>query len=242
MLRFFRQIRKQHLMSDTKRKYIVYALGEVGLVMIGILLALQVNTWNEDRKLQELSDKTLLSLQTELQEAKSNLERIIDFNQDLIEDSELYIYGEFSRDSLERDPGVVFRFTNYAPISFELPVLERELSSDRLIMGQEELNTKLREINNQTVNITESIFYLDEFRNNQVVPYFVEKKAMVYLHQDLRGRQDSSMKNAMQNIFEDEEYRNMAAMCNLFVTAFTDQSEQLVEVIDETLVLIEEKN
>ncbi len=50
MLRFFRQIRKNLMEQNKVQKYLLYAIGEIALVMIGILLALQVNTWNEARK------------------------------------------------------------------------------------------------------------------------------------------------------------------------------------------------
>ena len=50
MLTFLRKVRKSIIESGPTRKYILYALGEVLLVMIGILLALQVNNWNEVRK------------------------------------------------------------------------------------------------------------------------------------------------------------------------------------------------
>ena len=50
MLRFFRQIR-QRLITDNKfSKYLLYAVGEILLVVIGILIALQINNWNEERK------------------------------------------------------------------------------------------------------------------------------------------------------------------------------------------------
>lgn len=53
MLRLFRQIR-QHLLSDNKfSKYLLYAVGEILLVVIGILIALQINNWNESRKQEE---------------------------------------------------------------------------------------------------------------------------------------------------------------------------------------------
>jgi len=57
MIKFFRRIR-QRLVSENKfSRYLLYAIGEIALVMIGILLALQVNNWNEFQKLkiQELN-------------------------------------------------------------------------------------------------------------------------------------------------------------------------------------------
>ena len=47
---FFHRIRKELIGSGATRKYFLYATGEVLLVMVGILLALQVNNWNEGRK------------------------------------------------------------------------------------------------------------------------------------------------------------------------------------------------
>ncbi|MEL0645500.1 DUF6090 family protein [Olleya sp. Ti.3.14] len=50
MIKFFRKIR-QNLLSEGKAgKYLKYALGEIILVVIGILIALQINNWNENRK------------------------------------------------------------------------------------------------------------------------------------------------------------------------------------------------
>jgi len=68
MLRFFRQLRKDQLMSDKTRKYIFYAVGEILLVVIGILIALQVNNWNEGRKDQQLTVQYLMSLREDLRE------------------------------------------------------------------------------------------------------------------------------------------------------------------------------
>ena len=49
MLRFFRNIRQKLIEQENIRKYIWYAQGEILLVVIGILIALQVSNWNEDR-------------------------------------------------------------------------------------------------------------------------------------------------------------------------------------------------
>ena len=53
MLTFFRRLRKSLLVSGAVRNYILYATGEILLVMVGILLALQVNNWNQDRGIQK---------------------------------------------------------------------------------------------------------------------------------------------------------------------------------------------
>jgi hypothetical protein len=52
MIKFFRHIRQRLLVENRFSKYLLYAIGEIALVMIGILLALQVNNWNEKRKQQ----------------------------------------------------------------------------------------------------------------------------------------------------------------------------------------------
>jgi len=50
MLTFFRRIRKGLLDGGSTSKYLIYAIGEIALVVIGILIALQINNWNESRK------------------------------------------------------------------------------------------------------------------------------------------------------------------------------------------------
>ena len=67
MLRFFRQIR-QRLLTDNKfSKYLLYAIGEILLVVIGILIALQVNNWNTERQSLDQSLRYLDKLEEEIQ-------------------------------------------------------------------------------------------------------------------------------------------------------------------------------
>ena len=50
MLNFFRKIRRQLANENKFQKYFRYAIGEIVLVVLGILIALQINNWNEHRK------------------------------------------------------------------------------------------------------------------------------------------------------------------------------------------------
>ena len=68
MIKFFRHIRKSLLMETGKTgKYFKYAIGEIVLVVIGILIALQINNWNEQRKERVKEREILLALADNLE-------------------------------------------------------------------------------------------------------------------------------------------------------------------------------
>lgn len=67
MLKFFRKIRQQYLSENQFSKYLLYAAGEILLVMIGILLALQVNNWNQTKSEKLIAQDYLNNLLIELQ-------------------------------------------------------------------------------------------------------------------------------------------------------------------------------
>jgi len=58
MINFFRKIRKQFADDNKPLKYMRYAIGEIVLVVIGILIALQINNWNEDRVKKNSIERT----------------------------------------------------------------------------------------------------------------------------------------------------------------------------------------
>lgn len=60
--------------------YLLYAIGEIVLVMLGILAAIQVDNWNEERKQNELSRKILKDIKADLEHNKQLLTETIDFN------------------------------------------------------------------------------------------------------------------------------------------------------------------
>lgn len=71
MIKFFRKIRQKLLNENRFSKYLIYALGEIILVVIGIVIALQINNWNEEQKTKKLEQQLLVSL---LEEFEANLD------------------------------------------------------------------------------------------------------------------------------------------------------------------------
>tara|TARA_R110001583_G_scaffold10179_12_gene47383 strand:+ start:1060 stop:1803 length:744 start_codon:yes stop_codon:yes gene_type:complete len=73
MIKFFRKIRQNNLKEGKTVNYLKYALGEIVLVVIGILIALQINTWNDNQKKTNTEKQYLKRLK---EEAKWNIQQI----------------------------------------------------------------------------------------------------------------------------------------------------------------------
>ena len=73
MIKFFRHIRKSLIEQNKMGKYFKYAIGEIILVVIGILIALQINNWNEARKTKLVELKILKELKEDLIETRADL-------------------------------------------------------------------------------------------------------------------------------------------------------------------------
>ena len=79
MIKFFRNIRKKLLVEGKTLNYLKYAIGEIVLVVIGILIALQVNNWNEKRKLNTERIKLVKELISDFKITNSRLTESIDY-------------------------------------------------------------------------------------------------------------------------------------------------------------------
>lgn len=78
MIKFFRRIRQQLLSENKFSKYLMYALGEIVLVVIGILIALQINNWNTQRHLNTEEQAILKILKSEFSYNQEELARNIE--------------------------------------------------------------------------------------------------------------------------------------------------------------------
>lgn len=116
MLRFFRKIR-QSLMEQKKiRSYILYAMGEIVLVVIGILIALQINNWNEQSKQRIEETRLLKKVSIDLVSDINQLEDIIryaKFRQTLVDSIFTFLHKDPNSDTMK------FLDYNFVAISTE---------------------------------------------------------------------------------------------------------------------------
>ena len=121
MIKFFRKIRQRLLNEGKASKYLVYAIGEIILVVIGILIALQVNNWNEIRKSRSEETKLLKEMKAALVSDLDDIIANIDEHEEAYKSCEI-ILAAFSEglpyhDSLDFHFGSVLNTTRFGHTS-----------------------------------------------------------------------------------------------------------------------------
>ncbi|MEM9821244.1 MAG: DUF6090 family protein [Bacteroidota bacterium] len=72
MLKFIRSIRLKSIQTKALKKYLLYGIGEIILVVLGILIALKINNWNDANKNHASEQIILKELKAELTNNKNN--------------------------------------------------------------------------------------------------------------------------------------------------------------------------
>jgi hypothetical protein len=201
-------------MENKTSKYFKYAIGEIVLVMIGILLALQVNIWNETRKVNNDIDKMFSLLESELENNISNTSRLIrsGYMRDSIR--VLFKNNQVTRQMIYNYPSFVFRDfgthtlfvqderlneiiahekqlpKNYQPLMTDLKRLKTRIESRRF------WESKTLELSMQRVKEK-----VDE------TPYFGDKDSLAFNNFVTRALEDKIYRNKVEhynNLFLDE--------------------------------------
>jgi len=98
MINFFRKIRQNMIKENQVSKYILYAIGEIILVVIGILIALQINNWNAEQNIEKEEISLLNNLLESLYSAKEQ-SHIDIFKENKLRESLLVALGKNSNKS-----------------------------------------------------------------------------------------------------------------------------------------------
>ncbi|WP_019669908.1 DUF6090 family protein [Eudoraea adriatica] len=178
MINFFRKIRKKLADDSQFFKYARYAIGEILLVTVGILLALQVNNWNEKRKTSKLEMETLRNLK---QEIKSNEKLIAEFikQYDVDKKSVIVLYGLFDEDihTVTQDSLNQLMLNSFLSLNLHLnqSVYNEVISSGRLsIIQNKELSKMLSEWGSTIEQAKSREEWAEQFSREYVFPFTLD--------------------------------------------------------------------
>jgi hypothetical protein len=129
MIKFFRKIRQNLISQDKTSTYIKYAVGEIILVVIGILIALSINNWNEQRKQNNEEIYILNQLKIEFEADSIKINTLEKLTSGKVKQSKnlLKLIKEYDKDSTKITPlypifliGKAIPFYDYSPTYNEL--------------------------------------------------------------------------------------------------------------------------
>ena len=112
MIKFFRHIRQSLIMENKTSKYLKYAIGEIVLVVIGILIALSINNWNTGRLERLEEKKILISVKKDLENTIREFQFLEDIRKKIVSASnEIFALGTSSAiDKKKLDSLIAFTF------------------------------------------------------------------------------------------------------------------------------------
>ena len=239
MIKFFRKIR-QNLLSEGKTgKYLKYAIGEIVLVVIGILIALQINNWNQQRILEKQSQQVLLNLREEINENKTELERATEFLKQRVDKRLEYLNssGQNVSDSekIKKISNMVFFYLE----SIELPIIENELGSNKKIFQWSELTKSMQNLSESIGYYNKGIEYLENDVHSNILPYLVNQGVMT----------DIMVSNGILNskdylnvdVYNSENFRNVIASSTLMTSALLEGANKVINNYNELLLIINQK-
>lgn len=172
MVHFFRKIRQSLLVDRKFTRYALYALGEIALVVIGILIALQINNWNEERIESVREQLVLNQLKAEYESNLAQLESKIEIRNLLIKSANevLQYYetkGSINHDSLTKRLSQLILLPTFDPIQNDL------VSSGNInILKNTELKRLLTNWTSDVIQLQETEQLYVGYVANHVVPFF----------------------------------------------------------------------
>ena len=176
MIKFFRKIRKRLLTESKFSKYLLYAIGEIVLVVIGILLALQINTWNEERKNQNEANKILLQLKTEFETNNELVDSSIEFHRTRLNAVQGFIDGfettkDLSADSLKSLVSDLGSDWKYEPIK---NIIESVISSGKINLIENDSVIQAIRYWGTAINKYDDLYRSqDELYNKNILPILI---------------------------------------------------------------------
>ena len=170
MIKFFRKIRQQLLTENKFSKYILYAIGEIVLVIIGILIALAINENAKDRNNVELRDLYIIQLNDE---ANRNIKQLTDYKNnvnEMIKDVDTLIQlltnKDYDNPKLSRKSIVLFNSNEFYPITITYDNLKS--SGDLKLFDDLDLRNSISEPY-ETFNVIKTVESID---NTGIINYF----------------------------------------------------------------------
>ena len=200
-------------MSNNKiTTYLLYAVGEITLVVVGILIAVGIDNWNQSQKEKESSKLILNGIRKELAEAKKDLEFFLDFRLKYENDLREYVNQiNYSKLSTKEKAAIPFPSIHGMEFTYTASYLIGILSSDQsdliknidLKSRLSDWNTNLNSLKTLTIANPDLWHYLDKR-----IPKIMADGSNLKDWVPLKMEDEETLAKYRENFVNDLEYHN----------------------------------
>ena len=195
MLKIFRTARKNMMKKNKTTAYFFYAIGEIILVMIGILLALQVNNWNENKQIKESLNSYVIQLNEEIKANIQILNEVIEGETENSKDIDtildIFKQQDFDNPKLLAKSGSLLSFEEFHPVTTTFENLKS--SGDLKLIKDVKLRNSIFHAYNsfKKIKLVQDLHYYN--MKTRAVDYFFENSKF----SDIRESKPNFAKDVM---------------------------------------------
>ncbi|BAO56774.1 DUF6090 family protein [Nonlabens marinus] len=213
MIKFFRKLRWSSLSRKRIPKYLLYATGEILLVVIGILIALQVNDWNENLKNDNKEQLILKDLHLEFQKNKEKLQSVIQHHQEIVDATTqvLNLVGQPEAAILQHNIDSLLYITiDHYDFSPNESAISELISSGKLnLITSDNLRLLIFEWVSAVEEKTEGYETMDEMSQTLTLPYITKNGSMKDIDQfGIVKIGHSKFEAVNYKLFKEREFEN----------------------------------
>lgn len=242
MLRLLGKIRQKLIREGKLGNYLVYALGEFILIVLGIFIALQVNDWYQKSQNEEIERQLIASLHNEF---KQNKKVFLGVREQMQRGKESCYQ---LMDLMKKDPAYLSNYDlNYLiytaidryHFSPSNNVLSEVLQSGKLgLLTDERLKSSFYEWDRLLEEIDTSFDIYTRFMDEQVVPYLFDNIAMKNLdvkNGPIRWDNFSEFEDGKMQIFQDRKFENLVGNLVYYILMREEDFDAIENTIDNIL-------
>ena len=243
MIKFFRKIRYDLMGKNKTGKYFKYAIGEIILVVIGILIALQINNWNQNRLDNLEKEELITKLHLEFKENKKAIKNYKIAEEQAMNSSItlMSLIGLNEKELMEHNlDSLLFQSFPSNEIAFANNAVNSIVQNGRLrLFKDDEISTLLYQWNSLAEIRKIRLEKLDAWNNNIFLPYLLPH--ISFREMDNNGNFKWSGKSKVKPnyypIFQNVAFENLldnALWLHQQVIIRMDETETLIDRIIET--------
>ncbi len=243
MIKFFRKIRQNLLTENKFSKYMLYVIGEIILVVIGILIALQLNTWKEERQAEKEELKILKSVYNEMTENLAQFDSGYSSHIKKLKSIKTILFSNLKEFNISQFDSIGSNYLNSTTYNPSFSIYNTLVSSGKIeLISKDSLKYKISNYKDIVADFTEGELVARKNTRDHNWTYFVNSGISAKNRFGLSTRNEKELESDLQhylNEYESPQFQNAMAILLLNMNEIISDGKNLRTKILSLIEMLE---